>query len=183
MTDRDAPLVQQLQAGDEGAYDAVFRTWYPTLVRVAGALVHDTDMAEEIAQEVMLELWRRKHVLDRDVSLKAYLLRSVRNRALNRIRHQRVRRDSETEVEALYDAPLTADQPVIAKELSDALAVAMGALPPRCREIFELSRVDGLKYAEIADALGISQKTVEAQMGKALRILRERLAPWLPTSA
>jgi RNA polymerase sigma-70 factor (ECF subfamily) len=183
MTEDDALLVQRLQAGDEGAYDAVFRTWYPTLVRVAGALVQDTDVAEEVAQEVMLELWRRKQVLDRDVSLKAYLLRSVRNRALNRIRHLRVRRDTESDVEALYDAPVAADQPVIAQELSDALAVAMRDLPPRCREIFELSRVDGLKYGEIAETLGISPKTVEAQMGKALRILRERLAAWLPTSA
>jgi RNA polymerase sigma-70 factor (ECF subfamily) len=56
------------------------------------------------------------------------------------------------------------------------------SLPDRCREVFELSRVHGLKYAEIARALGISVKTVEAQMGKALRTLRERLAPWLPDS-
>jgi RNA polymerase sigma-70 factor (ECF subfamily) len=178
MTDGD--VLQKLQAGDEGAYDAVFREWYPTLVRVAGALVQDVDMAEEVAQEVMLELWRRKHVLDRNLSVKAYLLRSVRNRALNRLRHLRVRRDSEGDVEALYDAPVASDQPVIARELSDAIAVAMRELPPRCREIFELSRVDGLAYAEIAEALGISIKTVEAQMGKALRILRERLAAWLP---
>src|SRR5205823_4719467 len=118
-------VLHKLQAGDEGAYDAVFREWYPTLVRVATALVQDVDMAEEVAQEVMLELWRRKHVLDRDLSLKAYLLRSVRNRALNRLRHLRVRRDSEGDVEALYDEPVASDQPVIARELSDAIAVAM----------------------------------------------------------
>ena len=176
----DQELLAKVKAGEEGAFDEVFRLWYPTLVRVAAALVHDHDAAEEVAQDVMHELWRRREALDSSVSLRAYLLRSIRNRSLNHLRHLRVRRESETEVEALYDAPLRADQPIIAKELADAVQVAFEDLPPRCREIFELSRIHGLKYAEIAESLGISQKTVEAQMGKALRVMRERLAPWLP---
>ena len=144
------------------------------------ALVRDPDAAEEVAQDVMHELWRRRDSLDAAVSLRAYLLRSIRNRSLNHLRHLRVRRESETEIEALYDSPLPADQPIIARELADAVQIAFEDLPPRCREIFELSRIHGLKYAEIAQSLGISQKTVEAQMGKALRVMRERLAPWLP---
>lgn len=179
MDDRE--LLQRIHGGDEGAYDTVFRTWYAVLVRVAGALLLDTDAAEEVAQEVMLELWRRRHLVDASVSLKAYLLRSVRNRALNHLRHLRVRRETEADVEALYTAPIGSDQPVVAKELSEAVQVALAQLPPRCREVFELSRVHGLKYAEIAEALAISEKTVEAQMGKALKIMRERLAVWLPT--
>jgi RNA polymerase sigma-70 factor, ECF subfamily len=179
MEDRE--LLQKIRAGDEGAYDSVFRAWYPALVRVAASLVKDTDVAEEVAQDVMHELWRRRMVLDEDVSLRAYLLRSVRNRALNRLRHLRVRRESEADVEALYHAPLASDQPIVAKELAQAVQIAFTELPPRCREIFELSRLHGLKYAEIAAALDISQKTVEAQMGKALRIMRERLAAWLPS--
>ena len=93
MEDRE--LLERIQAGDEGAYDSVFRTWYPALVRVASSLLHEVDAAEEVAQEVMLELWRRRHLLDADVSLRAYLLRSVRNRSLNHLRHLRVRRQSE----------------------------------------------------------------------------------------
>ena len=177
----ESDLLRRLSAGEQPAFDAIFRAHFAHLVSFAQGLLRDRSAAEDAAQEVMLELWRRKHVLDRDLSLKAYLLRSVRNRALNRLRHLHVRRDSEGDVEALYDAPVASDQPVIARELSVAIAVAMRELPPRCREIFELSRAEGLTYAEIAEALGISQKTVEAQMGKALRILRERLAPWLPT--
>ena len=176
----DQALLQRIQAGDEGAYDAAFRAWYPVLVRVASALLHDADAAEEVAQDVMVELWRRRHVLDASVTLGAYLLRSVRNRALNHLRHLKVRRKSESEVEALYEAPMGADQPIVANELEAAAKQAVSALPPRCREIFELSRVHGLKYAEIAATLDISPKTVEAQMGKALKILRERLAAWLP---
>jgi RNA polymerase sigma-70 factor, ECF subfamily len=164
----DGELLKRIQAGDEGAYDTAFRAWYPVLVRVAGSLLRD------------VELWRRRHLIDAAISLRAYLLRSVRNRSLNHLRHLRVRRQSETEVEALYDSPIGSDQPIAAKELSEAVQIALNELPPRCREVFELSRVSGLKYAEIAEALGISPKTVEAQMGKALRILRERLAAWLP---
>lgn len=177
MEDRE--LLQRIQAGDEGAYDTVFRTWYPVLVRVSAALLHEMDAAEEVAQEVMLELWRRRHLVDAKVSLRAYLLRSVRNRSLNHLRHLRVRRETESDVEALYEAPMGSDQPIVAKELSEAVQIALRELPPRCREVFELSRVHGLKYAEIAETLAISQKTVEAQMGKALRIMRERLASWL----
>jgi RNA polymerase sigma-70 factor (ECF subfamily) len=174
-------LMTALQAGDEGAYDAVFREWYPVLVRVAGAILHEVDAAEEVAQDVMHELWRRAHVLDAGMTLRAYLLRSVRNRALNHVRHQRVRRETRGDVEALYQEPVRADQPVVAGELAEAVRRAVAELPPRCRAVFELSRVDGLRYAEIAETLGISEKTVEAQMGKALRVLRERLAPWLET--
>lgn len=174
-------LLQKVQSGDEGAYDAVFRTWYPTLVRVGTALLHDVDAAEEVAQDVMLELWRRRHVLDADVPLRAYLLRAVRNRALNHLRHLKVRREAASDIEATYDAPVGTDQPIVAKELAAAVQQALRELPPRCREVFELSRVHGLRYAEIAGALEISQKTVEAQMGKALKIMRERLAAWLPS--
>jgi len=175
----DGELLRRIQAGDEGAYDAAFRAWYPVLVRVATAVLRDTDAAEEVSQDVMVQLWQRRHVVDVDTPLKAYLLRAVRNRALNHLRHLKVRRDSEPDVELTYNAPLSADMPSGAQELSVAAQKAVAELPPRCREIFELSRVDGLKYSEIAEALDISQKTVEAQMGKALRILRERLAEWL----
>ncbi|MEX2152302.1 MAG: RNA polymerase sigma-70 factor [Gemmatimonadaceae bacterium] len=178
MDDRE--LLSKVQAGDEGAYDAVFRAWYPVLVRVANALLQDPDAAEEVAQDVMVELWRRRHALDAAISLGGYLLKSVRNRSLNQLRHLKVRRQSESEIEAMYSEPLRSDQPIVAKELASAVQQAFHELPPRCREVFELSRVHGLKYSEIAAALDISQKTVEAQMGKALRIMRERLAAWLP---
>lgn len=177
MDDRE--LLARLQSGDEGAFDTVFRTWYPVLVRVAAAMLRDGDAAEEVAQDVMHELWRRAHVLDAGMSLRAYLLRAVRNRALNHARHLRVRRDTRGDVEALYNEPVASDAPVVAGELSEAVQRAVAELPPRCREVFELSRVDGLTYDEIAEALGISTKTVEAQMGKALRVLRARLAAWI----
>ena len=115
---RGDDVLERIQSGDESAFDAAFREWYPVLVRVATALLREVDAAEEVAQEVMLELWRRRHVISADVSLRAYLLRAVRNRSLNQLRHLRIRRESESAVEATYDAPVATDQPIVAAELS-----------------------------------------------------------------
>jgi RNA polymerase sigma-70 factor (ECF subfamily) len=173
-------LLERLRAGNEDAFDAIFRAHYPPLVGLAEGMLRSRAVAEEIAQDVMLELWRRRESLGVEESLRAYLFRATRNRALNHLRHGRVERRGEPEaVGATVDEP-TAPAALVEQEIQVALRGAVSDLPDRCREVFELSRVHGLRYVEIAAALGISVKTVEAQMGKALRLLRERLAPWLP---
>jgi RNA polymerase sigma-70 factor (ECF subfamily) len=178
VTDRE--LLDRLRQGDRDAFDAAFRAHYPTLVGVAERIVGERAVAEELGQDVMLELWRRHETLVVDESLRAYLVRAARNRALNHLRHERMvvrtapRAAGETVT--LPDAPGN----LVEDELEAAVREAVAALPDRCREVFELSRGQGLRYAEIAGVLGISVKTVEAQMGKALRVLRERLASYLP---
>jgi RNA polymerase sigma-70 factor (ECF subfamily) len=176
-------LLERLRAGDASAFDTLFRQYYGRLVGLAESILRDRAAAEEIGQEVMLELWRRRMTLQLDAPLHAYLFRAARNRALNEIRHARVVRNAEpfAAQEATPSAP--ADREVQQAEIDRALAAAVAELPPRCREVFELSRVHGLSYAEIATTMEISVKTVEAQMGKALRVLRERLAPWLPPAS
>jgi RNA polymerase sigma-70 factor (ECF subfamily) len=129
----------------------------------------------------MLELWRRRGSLAQESSVQAYLFRSTRNRALNHVRHERVERKSEPELMRQTEMSASAPSQLVEEEIEVALRTAILELPERCREVFELSRTHGLKYAEIATTLGISVKTVEAQMGKALRSLRVKLAPWLPT--
>ena len=177
----DRELLERIRRGDEGAFDAIFREHYPPLVGLAEGMLRSRAVAEEIVQDVMLELWRRRETLAVEESLRAYLFRATRNRALNHLRHSRVERRGEPHVvgETTTHRP-TAPAALVEEEIDVALRTAIGDLPDRCREVFELSRVHGLRYAEIAGALGMSVKTVEAQMGKALRILRERLAPWLP---
>lgn len=178
MTDRD--LLEQLQRGSHAAFDTIFRSWYARLVGVAETLLGDRAAAEEAAQDVMVELWRRHDSIRIETALGAYLFRAVRNRALNQLRQQQTRHRAEPVLAVASPPPASADSRAAARELQLALHEALDTLPPRCREIFELSRVEGLRYAEIADRLGISVKTVEAQMGKALRLLREHLSPWLP---
>jgi RNA polymerase sigma-70 factor, ECF subfamily len=176
----DHELLDRLRAGSRDAFDAIFRQHYAPLVAVAGGIVHDRASAEDVVQDVMLELWRRRAALAIETTLRSYLFRATRNRALNRIRDEQVARRAEPLLAHETGVGSATDRRVHEQEIAGAVRRAVAELPARCREVFELSRVHGLKYAEIANVMNISIKTVEAQMGKALRVIRERLAPWLP---
>jgi RNA polymerase sigma-70 factor (ECF subfamily) len=136
-------------------------------------------VAEEIAQDVFLELWRRREQLPDGSSVAGYLVQAARNRALNHLRHLQVQKKSQTYVEALNEPAGHADADTHANELEAAMHTAIAALPPRTREVFLLSRERNLKYSEIAAQLGVTVKAVEANMSRALRQLREQLAPFL----
>lgn len=181
LTDRET--LARLRSGDSSAFDAIFRSEYGLLVGMAERLLGERALAEEVAQEVLMELWRRRESLVIEESLRAYLIRSARNRALNQLRHERVRRDAAPYLDSPRSASPDAPRKLEDAEIDAALYEAIASLPPRCREVFELSRVQRLRYGEIAVVLGVSTKAVEAQMGKALRILRERMAPWLTRDA
>jgi RNA polymerase sigma-19 factor, ECF subfamily len=171
--------LDRLREGIEEAFDAIFRAYYADLVGFAQSMLRDRTGAEDAAQDVMLELWRRRKNIVLETSLRAYLLQATRNRALNQIRHRHVVARVDPENLAAAPAP-PADRRAMEGELEGVVRRAIGELPDRCREVFKLSRFHGLTYAEIARTLDISVKTVEAQMGKALRTLRHQLAPWLP---
>lgn len=176
---QQAALLERLRLGDEAAFDVIFRTWYAPLVQFAERMLREREGAEETVQDVMLELWKRRETLVIQGSPQAYLFQSTRNRALNRLRHLKVENREEFDTDTL-PASSNADADASESEIEAALREAVASLPPRCRVVFEMNRVQGLKYAEVADALGISVKAVEAHMARALRTLRERLAPWLP---
>ncbi|HZD85400.1 MAG TPA: RNA polymerase sigma-70 factor [Gemmatimonadaceae bacterium] len=176
-------LQERIRAGDEGAFDSVFRAHYPHLVRMAESVVRERALAEEIAQEVMLELWRRRESLKVEQTFRAYLIRSTRNRALNHIRHQRIVEREAASAAVDHPSSPSAEEEILGVELERAVRDAIDGLPDNCREVFRLSREHGLRYVEIASALEISVKTVEKRMGQALAELRERLAPWLPRRA
>lgn len=176
----DRELLDRLRTGSRDAFDTIFRQHYAPLVIVAVSILHDRGTAEDVVQDVMLELWRRREALAIETTLRSYLFRATRNRALNRIRHEQVTRRAEPLLAPDPAVQPAADRRLHEHEIAGAVQRAVAELPARCREVFELSRVQGLKYAEIADVMNISIKTVEAQMGKALRLIRERLAPWLP---
>jgi len=175
----ESELLARLRQGDDDAYAAIFREHYSWLVLSATRLLGERSSAEEVVQDVMLELWRRRESIVLTGPLRAYLHQSTRNRALNQLRHGRTVRQSEPFVRPPSGSP-QADSRAISRELQEATRAAIDELSEPQREVFELSRVDGLTYPEIASVLSISVKTVEARMGRALRILRERLAPWLP---
>lgn len=175
----DPDLLTRLRQGDHATFDAIFRQWYEPVVRSANRILHEPQVAEDLAQDVFLELWRRRDQLPDGSSIPAYLMQAARNRALNHLRHLQVQKKSQTFVEALSEPAEHADADAQANELEVAIGGAISDLPPRTREVFLLSRERNLKYSEIAEQLGISVKAVEANMSRALRQLREKLAPFL----
>lgn len=174
-------VIKAIRQSDERAYEAVFRQHYALLCRYARQFLSDADEAEEEVQAMFLVLWERRDGLFITTSLKAYLFRAVHNRCLNRIKHFAVR--DEYRKHTRYVGEPTAESPMqtlLGDELADRLRVAIQKLPEQCRLAFTLSRFEELTYGEIAGQLGISPKTVENQIGKALRILRTALSEYLP---
>lgn len=179
MTDRQ--LLTALRTGDASAFEQIFREHYARMVAIGNRLLRDPARSEDLAQDVLLELWKGRARLDASASVAGYLCRSVRNRALNELRHQRVVQITAPKLATSELAP-PADHAVVEQEQDAAVRAALAELPERCREVFELSRFDQLSHAEIAEVMGITSKTVEAHLARALRALRAALAPWLPVT-
>jgi RNA polymerase sigma-70 factor, ECF subfamily len=177
----ESELLSRLGAGDEDAYSAIFREHYPGLVVTATRLLLERSLAEDVAQDVMLELWRRRESLVLTGPIRAYLQQATRNRALNRLRQARTAQRGEVYVRGPSESP-PSDSKIISAELQGAATRAIAALSDPQREVFEMNRQQGLTYNEIADVLGISVKSVEARMGRALKQLRDALSEWLPDS-
>jgi RNA polymerase sigma-70 factor (ECF subfamily) len=170
----DAELLRRLRLGDERALELVFRAHYPAMVAVVRRIVFAPDVAEELVQDVFFKLWTKRESLAEIDALKTYLYRAARNTALNHLRRLKLEQAHE-EREAAKGEPSTiesTDDSATASEVTEAVHAAINRLPTRCREIFLMSREGGLTYGEIAAELGISIKTVETQMGRALKSLR-----------
>jgi len=165
---------------DETTFEQLFKTHFKRLHAYAFTILGDEVEAEEMVQQVFFKLWERNETLSLTGSVSAYLYRAVHNESLNYIKHQKVR--SNHQLHVAYSMKNEAEHPakkVIAGELEKKIHSALNELPEQCRTIFQMSRFDELKYREIADKLGISVKTVENQMGKALKLLRQKLADFL----
>jgi len=162
--------------GDIKAFESLFRSSYSSLVRYSASIVKDQDTAEEIVQDLFYRLWKEREKLKINSSLNGYLFRSIYNRSLRWIEHMKVVRKYESDASLSdHESPSTPLQQLQLGELQDIIAGTMERLPERCGEIFYLNRFEGLKYREIADRLSISVKTVEANMGRALKEFRKTL--------
>jgi RNA polymerase sigma-70 factor, ECF subfamily len=168
--------VARIRAGDEAAFEALFRALAPGLCAAGARLVGSRQVAEELVQELFFDVWSKRESLVVIDSLPAYFRSAVRNRALNHLRRERRLARWATDDPAPPVQSIDAAAPD-ESALLDALEVqdAIDSLPPRCRLIFTLNRQQDLTYGEIAASLGLSIKTVETQMGRALHALRIRL--------
>lgn len=169
-------LQEAIRKGDPAAFDALFRALYAPLCRYATGLTDgDPDVAEDLVQQSFVKLWEQRARLEVRFSLRAYLYKMVHHGALNRLRSHRTRERYQTEMARQVADSVQLPDP----DLSEHFQKALDTLPPQCRHIFELSRFEELKYREIAEHLDLSIKTVETQMGKALRLLRVHLSDFL----
>lgn len=170
---------QELVPGNEAAFEAVFRQHYGVLCNYAHTYLRDRDEAEEIVQAAFLAFWEKRHSLEVHTSVKAYLFSMVRNASLNTLTRKKMQEKYAKEKLLTTDSS-ESNQPVESDELAQRIAAALQKLPEQCRVIFTMSRFEELKYAEIAAELNLSVKTVENQIGKALKIMREQLRDYLP---
>lgn len=170
-----------LKAADLTAFEMLFRTFYQPLCNYAYTFTQDRDEAEEVVQSTFLSIWEKYKTLEIHTAMKPYLYAMVRNSCLNIIKHEKIKQQHvQTEMVMGERSIESVTNTVLATELDDRIQKAMEKLPEQCRIIFKLSRFEELKYAEIAEHLGLSIKTVENQMGKALKIMREQLKDYLP---
>lgn len=174
-------LALRIKNGDEQSFELLFRKYFVRLCSFANKFLNDPEAAREIVQDVFACLWEAREDIKTEESLNAYLFKITQNKSINKLRRKRI----ESKYIEIYQLVYTENREIspyeslLAVELDDKLISAVDKLPAKCRKIFDLSRMEGLKYNEIATILQISVKTVEAQMSKALKILRLELKDFL----
>jgi RNA polymerase sigma-70 factor (ECF subfamily) len=172
----ETDTVKKLSFKDLRSFEVLFRQYYQMLCSYAFRFVNDTDTAEEIVQDLFYKLWEKRDELQINTSVKSYLFSAVHNRCLKYIEHRNV----ETKYKNYYllhesEIDNETQNASDIQELQGIIDKTLDSLPDKCSRVFKLSRFEGLKYHEIAEKLSISVKTVEANMGKALKMLRKNL--------
>lgn len=183
---RDRAWLARLRQDDITAFEEMFRTYGNSLYGFIYSFVRSPEEAQELVQDLFCWIWEHRRDWEVTRTVRTYLIQAARNRAITRLtRHATEKRFIERLAqlgasEEAAHSPVKADHEVQAHELERAIDEAIVALPERCRQVFLLNRQQRLSYAQIAIVLGISVKTVEIHMGRALAALRKRLADWVP---
>lgn len=169
-------LLSRLQAGDYSAFSNVFSAYYRDLVIFASRYTNDLSSAEELVQDTFVMLWEDRCSIRINTSLKSYLLKTVQNKCIDWFRHKKIVRAHQNHVlEKPPQLSLNTDSYLLYSELNERIENALRLLPDPISEAFRLNRQKGLKYSEIAEISGVSVRTVEVRIGKALHLLRRYL--------
>uniref|UniRef100_UPI003217A30E RNA polymerase sigma-70 factor n=1 Tax=uncultured Draconibacterium sp. TaxID=1573823 RepID=UPI003217A30E len=176
-------ILQGLKAKNKIVFDFVFHYYYSGLCAYVEKIVNDVNISEDIVQDLFITLWIKHDQLEISSSLKNYLFTSVRNRSLDYLKKQKNRAQHlNSAIDTKKYAENLSSFWFAESELETLFEKSLEKLPPRCREIFKLSRIEGIKNQQIAEKLGISKRTVELQISNALKFLRKDLSPYLPMS-
>lgn len=170
--------MEEIKSGNASYFEDIFRKYYQSLCLFALKYVKDHDDAEEIVQDMFVRIWQKRAELTIATSLKSYLYQAVRNTCLNHLKHNNIK--LEYQRNTIESSPSTdVSDTLVALELEVKIQGTLDKLPPERKKIFLMNRNEGLKYREIAEKLNISIKTVENQMGKALKFLKTELIDFL----
>jgi RNA polymerase sigma-70 factor, ECF subfamily len=173
-------LIRKLNEGDKNAFSLIFTTYYKDLVLFATNYIHKAEQAEEIVQDTFVTIWEEHEELSIDFSLKSFLLKSVQNKCIDLIRHQKVRQNHINDIVA--NSPnyeYNTDDYLIDSELKSLIKTALDKMPYEISQTYRMNRFEGLKYHEIAEKLNVSVRTVEVRIGRALCSLRQELQDYL----
>lgn len=169
-------LADQIKLGDKSAFSEAFTKYYTDMVIFAYTFLKDKESSEEVVQDVFIKLWENRNVITITVSLKSFLLKSIKNRCIDRLRHLKIRDKYQVMV---LDHPVLfendTDNYMLYSELEKKLDKALKKLPEEVETTFTMSRFEGFTYNEIAEKLKVSVRTVEVRVSKALVMLREQL--------
>ncbi len=165
----------ELKNDNEAAFERLFHKYYAPLCLFASHYLHDDQLAEEIVQDVFVKIWANRKQIDIGTSVKNYLFHFVRNRCLNQLAHQKVKKQHDHKIRSETGTEDSPETYFLEVGLQAKIEESIASLPEKRREIFLLSREKGLSYQQIAEHLNISVKTVETQMGLALKQLRQML--------
>jgi RNA polymerase sigma-70 factor (ECF subfamily) len=168
-------LFERVKNGGIEAFEILFHRYYRHLCVFSSHILHDDDSAEEIVQDFFVRLWEKRNQILIETSVKNYFFRSVKNLCLNHIQHDKTKIRYSQHIRTEGEKQTSDEDLFFEMDLSEKIEESINSLPEKRQEIFRLSREEGLKYREIADRLNISVKTVEAQMGLAIKTLREKL--------
>lgn len=173
-------LLGKLKKDDQSAFSVVFTQYYSDLVRFSFKFTNDLNISEEIVQDVFLRLWENRSSLEIHTSLKSYLLKNVQNRSIDSLRHTGITNQYVSMVlNNVIATQNDTENYVFFSELQANYNNALKKIPVQYADVFRMSRMEGLKYQEIAHMLGVSVRTVEVRLSKALVILREELKDFL----
>jgi len=174
----DTQLMECLSNDNRLAFEYIFKKYYQDLCRFGVTYVKDIDIAEELVQQIFINIWERRYELSISTSMKSYLFTAVRNKSFNYIKLQLPKEYKKVDIDEVgFIDSNNKEEDIVFEDLKVYVANAIDSLPAKCKVIFNLSRNSGLTYKEIAEELDISVKTVENQIGIALKKLREQLNP------
>ena len=180
-------LINRLHEGDEDAFETVFTKHFVKLCLYAEHFIRDKQMAREIVEDFFCDLWENCTSITIESNLAGYLSRSIHNRYLKYLRHEKVKQKHVESSQYVFTdrellEPLSGnftEALLISHELEKDIKDAIESLPDQCKEIFLLNRDDNLTYKEIAEKMGVSVNTVKTQMTRALQKLRSKLKEYL----